>query len=368
MSAFRRTFGVATFAGAVALAVSLASSLQPPVAAQASASRLSDKEFQALMTGMSEAGGTFVTDNIISNELAFQDVIPELQRTHRGAYIGVGPEQNFTYIVALKPSIAFIVDLRRGNMLLQLMYKALVEISADRAEFMSRLFARPRPANVGVDTDAGALFSAYAAVPASEELASTNLRLVLDRLTSVHGFSLSDDDRQELGAVYRSLYRGGPRMRGDFGGGAWIPTYAELMSQVGASGRNDSYLGSEANFATLKAYESNNLIVPLVGNFSGDKTLRALGRYLAEQKLVVGTFYASNVENYLFSDGSWKRFAANLAALPVDDRALLIRTYFTQGLEGMRTVLDPIRPMLAAVARGDIKTYDDVIVRSRVAQ
>jgi hypothetical protein len=317
---------------------------------------------------MSEPGGTFVTDNIISNELAFQDVIPELQRTHRGAYIGVGPEQNFTYIVALKPSIAFIVDLRRGNMLLQLMYKALVEMSADRAEFISRLFARPRPATVGADTEAGALFAAYAAVSASEGLAATNLRLILERLTRVHGFSLSDDDRQELGNVYRSLYRGGPRMRGDFGGGAWIPTYAELMAQVGPAGRNESYLGSEANFSMLKSYESNNLIVPLVGNFSGDKTLRALGSYLRERKLVVGTFYASNVEDYLFTDGSWKRFAANLAALPVDDHALLIRTYFTQGLEGMRTVLDPIRALLAAVTRGEVRSYDDVIVRSRVAQ
>src|SRR5665213_385405 len=359
---------VARFAGATAFTVALALSPQYPVVAQARQQRLSDKEFQALMTGMSEAGGTFVTDNIISNELAFQDVIPELQRTHRGAYIGVGPEQNFTYIVALKPSIAFIVDLRRGNMLLQLMYKALVEMSADRAEFMSRLFARPRPANVGAETEAGALFSAYAAVPASEELAATNLRLILDRLTRVHGFSLSDDDRRELGNVYRSRYRGGPRMRGDFGGGAWIPTYAELMAHVGPAGRNEGYLGSETNFATLKMYESNNLIVPLVGNFSGDKTLRALGRYLKEQKLVVGTFYASNVEDYLFTDGSWKRFAANLATLPVDDHALLIRTYFTQGLEGMRTVLDPIRALLAAVARGDVQTYDDVIVRSRVAQ
>ena len=360
----RAAFGSVILAGALAMALAFSHL----AAAQTRLRRISDHDFQALMTGMSEAGGTFVTDNIISNEIAFQDVIPELQRTHRGAYIGVGPEQNFTYIVALKPSIAFIVDLRRGNMLLQLMYKALVEMSADRADFLSRLFARPRPANVGADTDAGALFAAYAAVPATEELAAANLRLILDRLTRVHGFALSDDDRQELGGVYRSLYRGGPRMRGDFGGGAWIPTYAELMAHVGPAGRNEGFLGSEANFATLKAYESDNLIVPLVGNFSGDKTLRAVGRYLTDHRLAVGTFYASNVEDYLFRDGSWKRFAANLAALPVDERALLIRTYYTDGLEGMRTVLDPIRPMLAAVTRGDIKTYDDVIVRSRIGQ
>ena len=61
-------------------------------------------------------------------------------------YLGVGPEQNFTYIVALRPKLAFIVDIRRGNMNEHLLYKAFIELSADRADFLSRLFARPRPA------------------------------------------------------------------------------------------------------------------------------------------------------------------------------------------------------------------------------
>src|SRR2546427_4158231 len=137
--------------GAAVLAAALASAQAP--------ARISDAQFQTLITSLSEPGGTFVTDNIISNEIAFQDVLPELQRRDRqGAYIGVAPEQNLSYIAALKPPIAFIVDLQRGNMLLHLMYKALVELSTDRADFMSRLFARPRPANVGADTSAGALF------------------------------------------------------------------------------------------------------------------------------------------------------------------------------------------------------------------
>ena len=54
-----------------------------------------------------------------------------------GVYLGVGPEQNFTYIAAIRPKIAFITDIRRGNLQLHLMYKALFELSADRAEFVS---------------------------------------------------------------------------------------------------------------------------------------------------------------------------------------------------------------------------------------
>jgi hypothetical protein len=41
----------------------------------------------------------FATNNLISNEAGFQQVIPALTpHAHRGAYLGVGPEQNLTYI------------------------------------------------------------------------------------------------------------------------------------------------------------------------------------------------------------------------------------------------------------------------------
>ena len=69
-------------------------------------------------------------------------------RATGGAYIGVSPEQNFSYMAALQPRIAFILDIRRENLDLQLLYKALFELSADRADFVSRLFSRPRPAGL----------------------------------------------------------------------------------------------------------------------------------------------------------------------------------------------------------------------------
>jgi hypothetical protein len=40
-----------------------------------------------------------------------------------GTYLGVGPEQNFTYIAALRPKMALIIDIRREMMLQHLMYK-----------------------------------------------------------------------------------------------------------------------------------------------------------------------------------------------------------------------------------------------------
>src|ERR1044071_2498776 len=136
------------------------------VAAQSLPANVSDRDFWAMVTGMSEPGGFFRSDNLISNEMAFQHVIPELQKTPRpGAYIGVGPDQNFTYITALKPKMAFIVDIRRQNMIQQLMYKALFELSTDRADFLSKLFSRPRPTEIEKDADIELLMAAFHDVP-----------------------------------------------------------------------------------------------------------------------------------------------------------------------------------------------------------
>jgi hypothetical protein len=328
--------------------------------------RLSNHEFWTIVDGLSEGGGSFVSDNIISNEVEFQRVIPEVQRTvPLGVYLGVGPEQNFTYITAFQPSMAFIVDIRRGNLLLHLTYKALIELSDTRVEFLSRLFARPPPSGLERDARAGVLFEAFGAVPASQVLAQRTLQEVLDHLQRAHGFPLNDDDRRGITEVYRSLYTGGPRMRGDFGGGRWIPSYAELMAQTDLRGRSHSFMDTEVNFRTLKKYEGNNLIVPLVGDFAGQKAIRAVGQYVHDHHATVSIFYTSNVEDYLFRGESWPHFIANVSTLPTTEHSVFIRAFFTHGDAGLRSLLDPIHECLAAVKRGDVRAYAELIARSR---
>jgi hypothetical protein len=128
--------------------------------------RLSDQEFWKLISDVSEPNGNFRSDNLVSNEIRYQYVIPELVRTTKpgGMYIGVGPEQNFTYVAALRPRLSFILDVRRGNVDLHLMYKALFELSADRADFVSRLLSRKRPAGLTLNSTAVEIFSAFAGI------------------------------------------------------------------------------------------------------------------------------------------------------------------------------------------------------------
>src|SRR5215471_121919 len=136
-------------------------------AAETLPSQLSDQEFWKLSSESSEADGTFRSDNLLSNEIYFQYVIPPLNSIARQGrvYMGVGPEQNFTYIAALKPKMVFIVDIRRGNLDLQLMYKALFELSKNRAEFVSRLFAKKQPEGIGPDSTVEEIFNSVSKTP-----------------------------------------------------------------------------------------------------------------------------------------------------------------------------------------------------------
>src|SRR2546428_4055415 len=147
--------------------LSLTSSL---VATEALPLQLSDEAFWNMVTEFSETGGYFRSDNFVSNETTFQYVIKDLKKTKPGGvYLGVGPDQNFTYIVAMRPKMAIIFDIRRQNMLQHLMFKALIEMSSDRADFLSRLFSRKRPAGIGAQTTAEELFNAYEDIEADRQ-------------------------------------------------------------------------------------------------------------------------------------------------------------------------------------------------------
>ena len=307
-------------------------------AAQSLPSRLSDQEFWKLVTDLSEPDGTFRSDNLLSNEVWLQYVIPELLKTAKTGrvYMGVGPEQIFTYMTAMKPSMAFIVDIRRGNLDLHLVYKALFEMSADRADFVSRLFSRKRPAGLTDRSTAEEIFGAFASVEKSEALYNDNLKAIQNHLAGKHGFALSDIDRAGVEYVYNAFSTFGPQIQyastgAGFIGGGRQPTYSDLMTATDGDDVSRSFLASEANFRFLKEFETKNLLVPVVGNFAGQKAIRAVGRYLREKNAIVSAFYLSNVEQYLRQDGIWNQFCANVATLPLDDTSTFIRSVRRSG-------------------------------------
>ena len=342
------------FVTVLALTIGISIGSPRPAAREELPTRLTDREFWRLAVESSESDGYFRSDTLTSNELLYQRVIPELLERTRpgGVYLGVGPEQNFTYLAALRPPMAIIFDIRRGNMLVQLMYKALFELARDRAEFMSMLFSRPRPEALGPSATAADLFTAFGSVRSDEALFMRNLSAVEARLTRTHGLPLSPKDIDGIEYAYHAFFSRGYRVRAS-------PSYAELMTQTDGGGRPLSYLSSEASFLFLKDLESKNLVVPVIGDFAGPKAIRAIAAFLKAHGATVRAFYLSNVEQYLIQDDIWDKFCASVATVPLDDTSTFIFSgrggpngsgaAFGRG-RGLQTATRPILPEVTSCA------------------
>jgi hypothetical protein len=290
--------------------------------------------------------------------------VPRLQALKRGGvYLGVAPDQNFTYMAAVEPKMAFIMDIRRGNLHAHLMYKALFELSADRAEFVSRLFTKKRPDGLGAESSASDIMNAYWDVPTEPAAAyQANLKAITDQLTKKHGWALTEDDIKGIEYVYYSFYWFGPSITYSSSTSSNarpgnMPTYADLMRAADQQGQAQGYLANERNFKFVKTLEEKNMIVPIVGDFSGPKALRCVAKYLTDRAATVAAFYVSNVEQYLFQNRVWPGFYQNLAMFPIDDQSVIIRS------ASGRNVLDPIRMLLRDFVDGKINSYPDITSR-----
>ena len=364
----RRALAILLACGVLAVsgaARSTQSAPRAPLTAEALPSQISDAEFWKLVGELSEPEGSFPFDNFVSNETTIQSVIPVLQAKARpgGAYLGVGPEQNFTYIAALQPKIAFIIDIRRQNLVEHLMYKALFEMSADRADFVSRLFSRKRPSGLGKASTAAELFRAYEAAPADQRLFDSNLRAIADNLTGGHHLPLGPRDLASLSYVYATFFREGPGLNFSAGGraDASMPTYADLMTQTDANGQHHSYLASEERYVFVRKLEGDNLVIPVVGDFGGQTAIGDVGRYLSSHGTTVTAFYLSNVERYLFDRRrSWRRFYTNVALLPYDDKSIFIRAILNRPASTLVSLVSPIADLMRAFEDGRIHEYQDV--------
>jgi len=320
--------------------------------------RLTDQDFWRLVTDLSEPNGYFRSDNLLSNEMWFQYIVPDLVGYLKpgGVYLGVGPEQNFTYIAALKPKMVFIIDVRRGNLHTQLMYKALFELSNDRADFVSMLFSRKRPDGLTASSSVQDIFTAVSAVPRTDAVYTENFKKLTEHLTKKHNFALPKEDLDGIDYVYGNFFTYGPSInynssQGGGGRGGNMSTYASLMTTTDAAGQTRSYLATDALFQVMKDLETRNLLVPLVGDFAGPKAIRAVGKYLKEQGATVMAFYLSNVEQYLTQSGVWQSFCNNIASLPLTDDSTFIYSQQNRG-GGGGGLGSYYRPMLA-----DVKTF-----------
>jgi hypothetical protein len=243
------------------------------------------------------------------------------------------------------------------------------------------LFARPRPSGLDTASTPELIFGAFATVPPDSTRFRRNITGIRDWLTKTHGFALSDEDLNTIAYVYESFVTYGPditynsNQRNAFGRGT-MPSYAALQVATDSDRVHRSYMSTEATFRALKEMETNNLLVPVVGDFAGPKAIRTVGQYLKDRKATVTAFYLSNVEQYLFNQGDDARnFFENVSTLPLDSTSTFIRSVFNMTPYSRAPFIGPYmrgQQMLASMAGqvklfkdGKLTSYFDVIQTSR---
>ncbi|MCI0337320.1 MAG: hypothetical protein L0226_07075 [Acidobacteria bacterium] len=316
----------------VLIATAVTTAGQTPTRGQGQPESLSAAEFSRLSRELSEEGGFFRSDNFTSNETPYLHVVDRLRQygATGGAYIGVGPEQNFTYIAKVRPRIAFIVDIRRQAIIQHLMYKAVFHLSTDRTQFLSRLLSKPLPKEKAPVPDATVdeLLTFFSNTTGDDQAYAANLAAIRKAIQEDFQFPLSESDQTSLEFVYKTFRTEGLdiafRINGS--GGGSFPTLKDLIAQRDLNGKLGNFLASSDDYNFVRGLHRKNLIIPVVGDFGGKKALAAVGDYLRKSGFTVTAFYTSNVEQYLFDGGSFSAFANNVRKLPINDRSLFIRS------------------------------------------
>jgi hypothetical protein len=295
------------------------------------------QSFASRVERLSEDGGDFDTDNLISNERSYLDVIPALNASQvsGGAYVGVGPDQNFSYIAQIRPAIAFIVDIRRDNLLLHLLFKALFAAAQNRAEYVSLLTGRPPPDALATWRDAS-LERIVAYV--DEAKPSPDLVQRLDRrlhgAIAAFGVPLTAGDFDTIERFHHTFISAGLSLRFESRGRpprSAYPTLRDLMLATDRAGRAWNYLASERDFQFVRSLEGQDLVIPVVGDLGGTRALSAIADLMTARGDRLSAFYVSNVETYLSGDKySW--FVKNVARLPRDAHSTIIRSTFVNSV------------------------------------
>jgi len=296
---------------------------------------LSDAVFGQWLEQCSERGNDFISDNWVSNETAYADHLDFLRRTvpSNSVFIGVGPEQNFSYLAAVPYRYAFIVDIRRGNLLQHLYYKVLFEDCETPQQWLAALCSRP--------CDPGWERLAYsdwlerlATAKADPRQAAVFLDHFRRRVTQLN-FVTRDSDWKFLARLQNEFAAKGLDVRFEYrlpkADEPTFPTFREVLLARDPAGHYGCFLADPAGYGRVRHMQQENRIIPVIGDFGGRRTFGEIAAILRRHNLKVGLFYASNVEFYLmprrFPGAKMENFVWNLECLPTSPATLLLRTH-----------------------------------------
>jgi hypothetical protein len=356
--------------------VALAPAAMQPMQAVAPLSRT---EFGALSARLSEPAGYFQSDNVVSNETSYLHILDAVRRLgiSGGVYIGVGPDQNYSYIAAVRPALAFMFDIRRDNLVEHLLFKAVFELSPTRIEYLCTLLGKPAPADPASwsGRSIGDLVAYLDTTAVSPELAAASMDR-LRQLATGYGIPLDQRDlailqgyrdafvRFQLQVQYSSL--DGRLQR-------TMPSWRDLLLATDRQGSQLNFLATDDAYRYVRRMHAENRIVPVTGDAAGPTALRAVGDEIRARGLTVSMLYMSNVEQYLYQYRSIGGFVENFRTLPRTATTVIVRSLFNQwghplSLPGHRStsMMQLGDVFLAEWDAGNLPGYSDLMMRGYI--
>ncbi len=324
-----------------------------------------DESLARVVAELSEPETGKPADNLVTNEDSFASVADRLDRLGPGGvYLGVGPDQNLTYLAHARPRLAFVLDFRRRNALLNFFHKALFALARDRAGYLERLLAR-KAARLPADPSADELVAAFEGVEMDRGRLDATISDVAGYLRPLG--VIAESEWSEIATIQAKL--AGPGLNARFLALPMYPTLGRLIRSKDRLGHPAHFLAREEWYQVVRDAQIGDRVIPLVGDFAGPSALPKLADWLRRRALTVSVFYVSDVEFFLLRSGKFPSYVANLSRLPWSDGAVLIRTSTREIPHPERmpgdsstTILRPIAPFLEAAKSERIKTLEDLFL------
>jgi len=211
------------------------------------------------------------THYVVSNENRLDLFFPYIENLG-GAYIGVGTDQNLLLAAKARSQAIYLMDFDPLVVELNQIHAYFLTQSADFASFQ-RLWTSP-------DTET----------------------LVKENLTAAHALSFR----------------------------RWRSTILGRFRDVQNSGRRFSWKAfhnEPADYEHLHKLAKEKKIIALAGDLRGQKSLRAIGRRIKEDKQSLGILYLSNAEDYFRSYAPG--LVESVSELPGSESSVVLRTTST---------------------------------------
>jgi len=247
-----------------------------------------------------EPGSAYDLDCFVTSEVGHNEVLSRCRRAEPGgAYVGVGPCQNFTYIGALRPSTAIIVDARMDNLLEHLIFKLVFERAATPAAYLATLFAREITCEV--NTSSAGLLGAFDTAEAPAELFEANRQWIraelrdrwrcpprfIDRALWIYaqfhrrGLSITSVSEQHLARLDD------------------IPDLRAVISSTAVSGHTYHFLTSQERYSYVRELQLHDQVIPVLGNITDAAAIATVNATLDRLGMLASTVYLSNMEEFL---------------------------------------------------------------------